>query len=347
MSRSTEKTAASLPTASGVLCRLAAEHAAQAGIRIAPLLRKADLPLSLTNDESLRVTSKSQIVFLDLVANALQDPLLGFHLARDMDMRELAPLYYLMASSSKLGDALDNAARYSAVVNEAVRVSVARSAATFSIDYEYVGIERHLDRHQIVFWITYTLRAARALTNRALTPTYVGFVHQSEADNSEMERYFECPLKFGVPRDRISFDPQITELHFLTEDLFLNRFMVAYCNHASVQRARSENPIRTRVENAIVPRLSEGTASVGAVASDLGLSIRTLSRKLAAEGLTFSTILDELRFDLALQYLRNYELSISQIAWLLGYTEISSFVHAFQRWAGKSPTDARRSIRHS
>jgi AraC-like DNA-binding protein len=78
------------------------------------------------------------------------------------------------------------------------------------------------------------------------------------------------------------------------------------------------------------------------VAEDLGMSTRTLSRRLAAEGESFGAILDKLRSDLAARYLTRRDLSLSQIGWLLGYAESSSFVRAVQRWTGKSPGEFRR-----
>ena len=115
----------------------------------------------------------------------------------------------------------------------------------------------------------------------------------------------------------------------------MNKFLVDYYEDAISGRQIWRQPLRTRVENAITPRLPHGTMNISNIASDLGMSVRTLSRRLADEGQTFSTILEELRSDLANRYLQNSSLSISQIAWLLGYSEVSSFAHAFQRWTGK------------
>jgi AraC-like DNA-binding protein len=173
----------------------------------------------------------------------------------------------------------------------------------------------------------------------------VGFIHHEVAAAAEMERYFACSISFGAAGDRISFDPQEADMPVVTEDPYLNKFMVTYYDEIAALRQWRHNPLRTRVENAISPRLPHGTASVAAIANDLGMSTRTLSRRLADESLTFSAILDELRAGLAEKYLQNNDLSISQIAWLLGYTEVSSFAHAFQRWTGQSPTDTRRAIR--
>jgi AraC-like DNA-binding protein len=91
------------------------------------------------------------------------------------------------------------------------------------------------------------------------------------------------------------------------------------------------------VEQLIVQLLPHGTANVGEVAGRLGMSRRTLARGLAAEEETFSELLDRLRTALAKRYLRERELPISQIAWLLGYREASSFTNAFARWTGSTP----------
>jgi AraC-like DNA-binding protein len=159
-----------------------------------------------------------------------------------------------------------------------------------------------------------------------------------------MGRYFGCRTEFGGANDQISFDIQEAKLSLVFADPFLNRFLVNYYEEVIAGRYPKQQSVRTRVENAIVPRLPHGTMSIGNIADDLNMSARTLSRRLAQEGVTFSTILEELRSDLASRYLQNNNLSISQIAWLLGYSEVSSFVHAFQRWTGSSPTHARRQI---
>jgi AraC-like DNA-binding protein len=182
----------------------------------------------------------------------------------------------------------------------------------------------------------------RLFTSREIVPAYVGFLHQRTYDASEMERYFGCNIEFGAEKDRLSFGPIDCELSLVTADPYLSRFLIKYHDDASMKRHPNESPLRIRIENAMMTRLPHGTASIGTIAIDLGMSARTLSRRLADEGLTFSSILEELRSVLAYRYLQNTSLSISEIAWLLGYAEVSSFAHAFQRWTGSSPTSMRR-----
>ncbi|MCB5173889.1 AraC family transcriptional regulator [Microvirga lenta] len=330
------------PTTTGVLSKLAADRAALVGLDVGHLFRKAGISAVTATGSESRINVRNQIEFLNVTAEALQDKLLGFHLARESDLRELGALYYVMASAAKLGETVDYAVRYSFVINDAIQIH--KAANSLSMEFEHVGVERHIDTHQIEFWATSLLRMARIFTGRELVPVSAEFLHQSKGDVSELERYYGCGVNFGSQRDRIVFDPQDAELRNATADPFLNKFLVEYYEGILDRRQLKQNPLRIRVENAITPRLPHGAAVVGNIASDLGMSARTLSRRLAEEGLTFSGILDDIRSNLAIRYLQNNDLSISQIAWLLGYTEVSSFVHAFQRWTGKSPTHLRRQI---
>ena len=94
-----------------------------------------------------------------------------------------------------------------------------------------------------------------------------------------------------------------------------------------------------------MPLLPHGTVRASYIAHRLGVSQRTLARRLASEGLTFSSVLNELRHGLARRYLEEKDLSISQIAWLLGYQGVSAFSHAFKRWTGKTPREAAARLR--
>jgi AraC-like DNA-binding protein len=96
--------------------------------------------------------------------------------------------------------------------------------------------------------------------------------------------------------------------------------------------------LRTRVENAIASVLPHGRVLVEDVAHNLGMSERTLARKLSDEGFSFTKILQQLRRDLAVRYLDDRKLHVSKVAWLLGFREVSAFTHACKRWTGKTPS---------
>jgi AraC-like DNA-binding protein len=120
--------------------------------------------------------------------------------------------------------------------------------------------------------------------------------------------------------------------------------LIAYCEEAISRKPAYKESFRARVENAMVPLLPHGKARAGEIARRLGTSQRTLARRLSLEGLTFSDVLEGLRSDLAKRYLADKDLSISEVAWLLGYREVSAFTHACRRWTGQTPRDIRSRI---
>jgi hypothetical protein len=122
---------AQFPTGSGALTRLAYRHALEGKLVVGPLLRKAGPTLLQIDNASLRLSVNSQIKFPNLVANSLGDELFGFHLAHDFDLREIGTLYYIIASSETLGDALQRAARYSRITNEAVHLRYQKNRGRF------------------------------------------------------------------------------------------------------------------------------------------------------------------------------------------------------------------------
>ena len=114
---------------------------------------------------------------------------------------------------------------------------------------------------------------------------------------------------------------------------------------ALASRNRVRSSFRVRVENVIAPLLPHGRPKAALVARKLNLSPRTLARWLADESLSFASVLEEMRRELALRYLEDAKLSISQVAWLLGFQEAGAFTHAVRRWTGHTPSEMRRSER--
>jgi hypothetical protein len=131
-----------LPSAAGGLTRLAYAHAKEAGIELEPLLKKAGLALYQIEDPSVRLKVRDQISFLNLAAGALQDDLFGFHLAQLFDPREIGLLYYVLASSEMMSDALQRAARYSSIRGGIVNLEEKFEQGPEADD---LGIERDLD----------------------------------------------------------------------------------------------------------------------------------------------------------------------------------------------------------
>lgn len=323
----------------GVVTRQAYTRAKSSGLALRPLLHRAGITSHQINDRGARLKVSGQIEFLNLVGAALHDELLGFHLGEHVELRELGLFYYVLASSGTLMEAFRRAARYISILNEGV-IQGSIEGRQVGIAGRYAGVSRHLDRHQAEFWAVVVLRIVRKLTGVHLQAKRVRLVHPRRSV-SEVNREFGCKVEFGAKVDEILFAGPVGRLPVVNADPYLNRLLLKYCDEAVAHRSQRRESARSRVENAIVPVLPHGAARAGQVARALGVSQRTLARQLAAEGLTFSAVLSDLRRDLALRYLAESELTISQIAWLLGYQEVGAFSHAFRSWTGEPASQFR------
>src|SRR5438034_922206 len=183
-----EKDLASIPTAQGGLSRLAIARLKSAGVPVAPLLKRVGLTPEVIADPEERLSVRSQIALLDEAAIALKDDCIGFTLARDFDLREIGLLYYVMASSQTLGNALKRVARYSKITDEAL-VFGYREGNTLTINLNYSGVPRHSDRHQIEFCMFAVLRICRVLTGQNLVPQHFSISHYRSEGTSEMARF--------------------------------------------------------------------------------------------------------------------------------------------------------------
>jgi AraC-like DNA-binding protein len=217
-----------------------------------------------------------------------------------------------------------------------------RDGDTTAVGLRYVNVERRGDRQHIECWLTVLVRLARQLTNRRLVPDRVRVVHHGRKVPAEFRSYLGCAIEFGASADEVVFSGDVGLMPVVGADMHLNNLLIRYCDEALTHRRNDRvATLRLQVENAIVPLLPHGKARGPEIARRLGLSHRTLARRLSEEGLSFSKVLDELKFDLAERYLQE-GLQISRIAWLLGYREVSAFTHAYKRWTGKSPKQARQ-----
>jgi AraC-like DNA-binding protein len=335
-----EQGLSSIPMAQGGLSRLAIARLKSAGVPVAPLLKRVGLTPELIAEPQERLSVRSQIALLDEAAIALKDDCLGFTLARDHDPREIGLLYYVVASSRTLGEALKRLARYSRVTNEAL-VFGYREGNRLILNLGYAGIPRYSDKHQIEFCMFGLLRICRMLTGQNLVPQYFSISHHRSGVTSEMARFVGTKVEFGADSDEFALNLDARELPLVHSDPYLNDLLLKYCEAALANKRGDRSHMRARVENAISPLLPHGRVVVGDVARSLGMSQRTLARKLSDEGLNFTEILQQLRRDLATRYLDDRKLHVSKIAWLLGFHEVSAFTHAFKRWTGKTPSEMR------
>ncbi len=195
----------SIPSATGGIARLAFARLGEMGKDPAVILSKAGLTREEARDPAIRLEVRTQIKLLELAAEELQDEWLGFHLARSFDLREIGLVYYVMASSDQLADALRNAERYSQINNEGIRLRFSMQDRTAAIALDYVNVDRGADRHHIEFWLVTLVRICRQVTNGRLAPLRLKTKHFRNEMPAEFRAFFGVDVEFGASSDEICF----------------------------------------------------------------------------------------------------------------------------------------------
>ncbi len=167
-------------------------------------------------------------------------------------------------------------------------------------------------------------------------PRAAHFTHPEPPYAAEYRRIFQAPLVFGSDRNALLLDPAFALLKQPPSDRFAFGVLSERAD-ALLKDLLASQTVRAKVESRLLPMLHTGDANMAVVAARMGLSRRTLQRRLKAEGVTFDEVHDGLRRKLALHYLAGKKVSANETAYLVGFSEPASFSRAFKRWTGVSP----------
>lgn len=258
-----------------------------------------------------------------------------------IQMDDLGVLGLAMKTAPTLRETIQRVERYFRLVTD---------TATYHLDETgdpaFLAIEGQTAHHPILAFRNETALAVSALNMRRIVGSdlafkYVCFRHSCRNDPERYATHFGCPTRFDADRDAIAFDPALLELPNRLGDQAVSDFLTAHL--ASEMSSINDTPSlgRTLVHR-LTPTLSNGSPQAAQVAREMGLSERTLYRRLADEGLTFRDVLGQAQSALAQELLRDSDASIAEIAFLTGFSEQSTFSRAFKRWVGQAPAQFRQ-----
>jgi AraC-like DNA-binding protein len=323
----------------GIAARETLRYLDRKGIDAEPLLSKSELSrVQLTQDPG-KLSAASQHRFLELAAVEADDPLLGLHAAAAMDLREIGLLFYLAASSATVAEALEHLAEYAATTTEEIRLEISQQQNE-SLLILHRALVVDCRQHSEFTALSFN-RVLHKLTNRDFAPSRVGFAHARDSGLREVHRILRCPVEFMQAVDSWVLPQSILELPVISEDSRLLQILEAHAGDMLSEK-RAPAGLRSLVEDQLIGLLPSGRARAAVVAEQLGMSERSFRRRLVQESTNFGEVLDRLRNRLALRYLEEEQVSLKQIAWLLGYSELGAFNHAFKRWTGTSPGQMRK-----
>lgn len=184
------------------------------------------------------------------------------------------------------------------------------------------------------------VQISQEVSTAAFVPEAVLFKHAPRGDTSVFTAHFGCPVHFEAGRDALLVSEQSLAAPNKLGDETIAKFFDRHLEQELAARA-DENSLDKRVRLTVAQLLSEGVPTLSLVASKLGMSSRTLQRRLSNKGQSYQNLVDLARQELAQQLLRDTDYSLAEIAFLTGFAEQSGFTRAFKRWAGQTPRSWR------
>jgi AraC-like DNA-binding protein len=314
------------------------------GVDVAPALARFGLTVDSIDrlaDDELRWSFLYD--FWEAVRETSGQSALGLRLG-EMARAEYYEVFgYVLSSSATLGDALLRATRFMRLVAPNIELSFYVEGERAVLLYKALDPELfHPESSEFVLGAIGAI--ARALTGLHLLPLEVRFAHDAPPDMSHYQRLFEgVPVHFNRPHNGYVFESSLLNLPVKSSDSVLCAKLEREAEELLRQMPKV-GELSRKVQEAISEELRGGNPSAEHVADKLGMHPKTLSRRLKAEGTSHQQLLDQLRYRLAERYLREPNLSIGEIAFLLGYSDTSSFNKAFKRWTGTAPQHYRQRV---
>ena len=314
--------------------------AAHRGVKPAELYAAIGLDSSILHDPDNRIPFVQLVQLYEKAAALTGDKDFGLHLGENVDAKLFDVVGYSALNSATLGEAFARVGRYHSIWTDGAvfRLEFSQPASAIIYRYVYESTLEHRQDSEMTFAGVVTL--CRMAADPNWTPIVVEFRHTKPDDISEHLRLFKCEVKFSASVDKLVFDSSSLSLPIAKADPGLCRMLD---RHAEELLAKFP-PRDTVIENArmiISQELNGGNPSLERVAAQLGLSGRTLQRKLHEFGTSHNDLVEQIRRELATRYLREKEMAICEVAYLLGFSEPSSFHRAFKRWTGITPKEFR------
>ncbi|HEY5921110.1 MAG TPA: AraC family transcriptional regulator [Kofleriaceae bacterium] len=316
--------------------RVMLAYAAERGVDVPALLHEIDIhPAVLANPDG-RISLRAARRAWDLAAIRSDDPVFGLHVAECAALGTFEALDYAMWASSTLEEIIDRMHRFYRVIGDDLAIQLVRSA-------KWVRVRRlvaHDPRDRVESALAVLVLRIRELCGRSFRLHEVRFAHRAPADVRPYRALFRCPVHFGGSAHELVLAAEQLQLPVRTAKPGL---AIVLDRHLAVLLGRLPRgqTVLQRVADAIARTLHAGRPSVASTARALHASPRTVQRHLHELGVTHRQMVDDVRREMAEPLLAARGMSISEVAFLLGFEDVSGFRRAYRKWTGASPSHRR------
>ncbi len=271
--------------------------------------------------------------------DATGDPALGLDVSHYVRPGTFNALGQAVLTSSTLHDALERIARFSHVVADFTVVTMVETPTEVGVVITWDDAVANPSDESIDAIMASIVRSARFMLNRSVAPLRLALRRPEPADRGPFDRVFQCPIEFSAPQNILVFDRSTAQLPVAGGN---DRLAESHDRVAAAYLANLDpDTTAIHVRRVLPGLLPGGEPTIITTAAAMATSARTLQRHLQDEGTTFREVLRDVRHGLAVDYLRAGGHTVTEIAYLLGFTEVATFSRAFKQWTGISPSHFR------
>jgi AraC-like DNA-binding protein len=279
----------------------------------------------------------------DTLAESFGDPYLGLHTAAVLPRGAYGLVEFIFRSAPTPREALDRLVRYVPLFNNLLTFTVVTQGGDVLVEARIAGEPSCLGRQANEFMLAIFFKIGREIAGESWCPRRVWFAHAAPEDPAELARTFGgAAISFGAGANGMCFDVSLLDRTIPTADVALYTFL----DRQAAERVAALGPDDELevVREKLRISLQKGEPSIQRVAKLLGVSTRALQRRLSERSTTFRALTDEVRSALAQMYLLDHKRPLTEVAFLLGYSDFRAFARAHKRWAGKTPAESRPSL---
>lgn len=308
-----------------------------------PLLSEAGMTREELQDPDARIQYRKSLGLWRAVLGAIDDRDLGLRLGAALRIKDAGLVGYSMMHSANLGEALSRLVRFGRILSDDAPPILQLVDDRAEFGYQPFPEQRVTLVRMADFDLAATLTVLREITGLELAPLEVHFPYREPSgDLSPLRGFFGSRLYFDQPLSRLIFTKESLKLPVKTADETLGRYLDQLAEQV-LEGLVPGGTFSEKVERALWAQIKEGRPQLESVATALAMSPRTLQRRLREEGASFVVLLDKFRHEFSLLLLEDRELAVYEVAYLLGYSEPSTFYRAFRRWTDLSPQEYRAS----
>lgn len=310
--------------------------------QVAPVLSEVGLDESILYDPASEVPLAKYVALLEALS-LRTDSNIGLRMGLDLDSTSFGVYGHAARSATDMEMALRCMSRFIVAHIQATRLDLSINDHVVIIDYQITDPTIFQRRQDSELALSAILNCLREISGVEFWPHRVDFEHAAPEDQQLHREIFQCPLHFNQLSNRLHFSRDILSLPLRTSDIRLYRALEPLLEQQSKVRSQTMDFLG-RVSRAIAGCLCLGVVSLEQIARSQGMSGRTLQRRLGELGIEFSNLVEDVRRTLALDYIKNKEYSLTEVALLVGYSESSSLSRAFRRWTQLTPQQYRQQL---